>query len=227
MTRTRAAVAALAVVALLAALARARGAIGRARGSMRTSSAPGAGSYEAIFERLLGGFYDRVAEDAERALAGIEAPSVLEVGPGPGGLALRLAARHPDLHLAGLDIDPAMVERAGRRAAASGTDGRIRFTVGDVASLPFEDGTFDLVVSTFSVHHWKEPEAGFSEIRRVLRPGGRAIVYDLPDRWGRFEGHAMPLASAARAAFPGATVEPVRWPGGIALTRRLEVVRTG
>jgi len=50
------------------------------------------------------------------------------------------------------------------------------FLVGDVASMPFPDGTFDLLVSTMSMHHWADPAAGLVEVNRVLRPGSRALV---------------------------------------------------
>ena len=50
--------------------------------------------------------------------------------------------------------------------------------VGDVAALAFPDRSFDLVVSTLSMHHWADPTAGLAEIGRVLRPGGRALVLD-------------------------------------------------
>jgi ubiquinone/menaquinone biosynthesis C-methylase UbiE len=194
-----------------------------ARASMRTSSAPGARLYEAVFDRLLGGFYDKVADDIAAVLrrVGPEIPRVLEIGPGPGGLALRLASRMPTLVFTGIDIDPAMVERATERAAAGGFGDRLAFRVGDVADLPFDDASFDLVTSTFSVHHWADAPAGFAEIARVLRPGGQAVVYDLPDGWGRVETRAAPLAAAARAAFPDALVTTAHWPGRVPLGRRL------
>ena len=104
---------------------------------------------------------------------------VLEVGCGPGRLSIRLARRHA-LGVTGLDLDPAMIERARRNVdrPKDGDGRRPSFLVGDVASLAFPDGSFDLVVSTLSMHHWADPTAGLAEIGRVLRPGGRALVWD-------------------------------------------------
>jgi ubiquinone/menaquinone biosynthesis C-methylase UbiE len=51
--------------------------------------------------------------------------------------------------------------------------------MGDVTSLSFPDASFDVVLSTLSMHHWADPEAGLAEIARVLRPNGRALVWDL------------------------------------------------
>jgi SAM-dependent methyltransferase len=197
---------------------------GAARGGWATCSAPGARWYEVAADALLGGLYRRMADDLAAAVARIPEPQVLEIGPGPGGLAVELARRVRDLRLTGLDIDPAMVERAVLRARREGLDDRLAFVVGDVSALPFPDASFDLVTSSFSVHHWPDGAAGFAEIRRVLRPRGRAIVYDLPDWWGRFETKALPLAEAAAAGgFFGAPTTLFRWPGRLALVRRIEV----
>jgi ubiquinone/menaquinone biosynthesis C-methylase UbiE len=211
----------------LATLAACRGApaLRRVRGSFRTSSSPGAAAYEVVFERLLGGFYDLVAREVVRALDGVAAPRVLEVGPGPGGLALRVAGGHRALRLTGLDVDPDMAALAERRTAEAGLADRVEFTIGDVAAMPYPNASFDLVVSTFSVHHWADAAGGFSEIARVVRPGGRVLLYDLPDRWIRLETGAPPLAVAAADALPGGRVTAVRWPGPVKLVRRMEAVR--
>jgi SAM-dependent methyltransferase len=220
------------VALLLTALIGLRRVVGRrhpgvvsnpARGGWATCSAPSALVYDRTFGWLLGDLYRRMAEDLAGSVAALAAPAVLEIGPGPGGLAVELAGRHPGLRLIGVDIDVAMVERAAQRARREGLDDRLAFVVGDVAALPFPDASFDLVTSSFSAHHWPDEATGFAEIRRVLRPGARAIVYDLPDRWGRFETKATPLAAAAVAGgLEGVVVAPFRWPGPVALVRRLE-----
>jgi len=193
---------------------------------MGDCSAPSARWYELAANALLGGLYRRMAEDLAAAVAGIAEPQVLEIGPGPGGLAVELARRHAGVRLTGLDIDPAMVDRAVLRVRREGLDGRLAFVVGDVTALPFPDASFDLVTSSFSVHHWPDGAGGFAEIGRVLRPGGRAIVYDLADWWGRVETKALPLAEAAAAGgLAGAAATPLRWPGFLGLVNRLEVAR--
>jgi len=197
-----------------------------AAASLQRSSSPSARLYDLLAGRVLGGFYDLVAGEAAAAVEGLPAPAVLEVGPGPGDVAIRLARRVPGLRLSGLDLDPAMVALAARKAAAAGVADRVRFVEGSVSELPFPDASFDLVLSAFSAHHWLDPAAGFGEIRRVLRPSGLAIVYDLPDRWGRLETGAPGLAGAARAGgFTTAAADPVRWPGPVALVRRMELQR--
>jgi SAM-dependent methyltransferase len=99
-----------------------------------------------------------------------------------------LAARAPEVHVTGVDISRDMVERARSLTTTSGVADRVEFHVGDVAALSFPDASFDVVVSTFSLHHWSDPADGLAEIYRVLRPGGVAVVYDLVD-WVQGFGH--------------------------------------
>jgi ubiquinone/menaquinone biosynthesis C-methylase UbiE len=130
--------------------------------------------YDAWSHRLLfGSLFGPIAADIARNAD--PSTRVLEVGSGPGHLAIRLSSEHR-LNVTGVDLDPAMVERARANASASPEAVNATFVVGDAAALPFSDRSFDLVVSTLSMHHWAKPTAGLAEIRRVLRPGGRALV---------------------------------------------------
>jgi ubiquinone/menaquinone biosynthesis C-methylase UbiE len=115
-------------------------------------------------------------------------------------LSIRLA-RQRGLDVTGLDLDPAMVERARANAdrLGNGDERRPSFLVGDAASLAFPDGSFDLVVSTFSMHHWADPTAGLAEIGRVLRPGaGRWSGTSGPAPGHIYSGHATRIC-------------PIRW----------------
>ncbi len=180
--------------------------------------------YDTLTRLLLGSFYDSIAADV--AQAALNGARVLEVGCGPGHLSTRLARQH-GLDVTGLDLDPAMIERARRNAErVDGDERRPAFVVGDVASLPFPDGSFDLVVSTLSMHHWADPGAGLAEIGRVMRPGGRALVWDLrpgivplhrhlPDPVERTHGSALRVVSAT----------PWRWPWRFHLAERVELAR--
>jgi ubiquinone/menaquinone biosynthesis C-methylase UbiE len=99
-----------------------------------------------------------------------------------------------------------MIERADAkadRAVARGAAGRPSFVIADAAALPFPDGAFDVVVSSFAVHHWPDRHAGLAEMMRVLRPGGRATIWDIapphptdaeaePAAHGPSHGHGAP-----------------------------------
>lgn len=207
---------------IAAALAVPRESIRDAWSNLRRYSAPGSRPYELLAGALLGSFYDRAARDV---LARCAAGTVLDVGPGPGHLAERIARGAEGIHVVGIDLDPAMVELGTRRARAAGLSDRVSFLLGDVSALPLADASVDLAVSTFSFHHWDERAAGLREIRRVLRPHGRALVFDLHPAWVRFETGGPDLAaSARRSPFGAVTVEPVRWPLGLPLVVRAELV---
>ncbi|MFL6184509.1 MAG: class I SAM-dependent methyltransferase [Actinomycetes bacterium] len=185
--------------------------------------------YDTLSRLLLGSLVRRIAGDvAAVAPAGAR---VLEVGCGPGQLSVRLARQH-GLEVTGLDLDPAMIARAQANTDRPGTgERRPSFLVGDVAALAFPDRSFDLVVSTLSMHHWADPAAGLAEIGRVLRPDARALVWDFrpgvrPHLFG--PGHAQipdpvdhtrgsPLRVVNTTAWP--------WPWRFNLTQRIELVR--
>jgi ubiquinone/menaquinone biosynthesis C-methylase UbiE len=61
----------------------------------------------------------------------------------------------------------------------AGLAGKIEIKEGNASHLPFADNTFDTVVSTGSIHHWKDPVDALNEIYRVLKKGGIALLYDI------------------------------------------------
>ena len=128
----------------------------------------------------------------------------------------------------GLDLDPAMIARARLNAEshAPTVGPKPVFAVGDVAALPFGDGSFDSVASSLSMHHWSKPAAGLAEIARVLRPGGSALIWDLRPGFRLF--HAVvpdPSDLLGTAPLRIVSVVPWRWPSRISFSRRLELAR--
>jgi SAM-dependent methyltransferase len=190
-----------------------------------------AGVYDTLSRLLLGPLIDGIAADV--AAVAPTGAQVLEVGCGPGHLSIRLARQH-GLDVTGLDLDPDMIARARANADRLGNSDQRRpaFLVGDVAALAFPDGSFDLVVSTLSMHHWADPTAGLAEIGRVLRPGGRALIWDLrpgvrPHLFGPRHVHIPdPVDHAQGSPLVVVTVTPWRWPWRFTLTQRIELVRT-
>ena len=97
---------------------------------------------------------------------------LLDIGCGTGNAALRAARAGAET--TGLDPAARLIEVAGERAAAEGVDAD--FVVGHAESLPFDDATFDVVLSVFGVIFTADPERAIGEMLRVLRPNGRALV---------------------------------------------------
>jgi ubiquinone/menaquinone biosynthesis C-methylase UbiE len=101
--------------------------------------------------------------------------AVLEVAPGPGFLSIELARRGLDVRA--VDISRTFVEIARRNAEAEGV--RARFELGNASALPIENAGVDFVVCRAAFKNFSEPVKALAEMRRVLRPGGTALVIDL------------------------------------------------
>jgi SAM-dependent methyltransferase len=203
---------------------RLRACLEQASANVRAFDLPSAAAYDAIVGSVLEGFYARVAGEVAAVHPG---GKVLEVGSGPGRLAVRLAREAPSMTLTGVDISDATVERANRRATRTGLSGRARFEVGDVAALPLSDREFDGVVSTLSLHHWPDPASGLAEIYRVLKPGEEARIYDLAHWLWRPARSGERLSQLAAASpFGGGEVEAVRWPEPVPAFVLLHLRRT-
>jgi SAM-dependent methyltransferase len=106
---------------------------------------------------------------------------VLDLGCGTGTLAVAIKRAHPDARVAGLDADGQILAQAERKAAAAGVG--VEFVEGFSDDLPFEDGAFDVVVSTLFFHHLtsETKRATLREVARILAPAGRLHIGD----WGK------------------------------------------
>jgi len=125
------------------------------------------------------GEYERTAAELEPAARHVVAlaallpgDGVLDLACGTGNAALLAAAA--GARVTGLDGARRLIEVAHGRAAAAGVDAK--FVVGDALDLPFDDGSFEVVVSVFGVIFAPDPARAVEEILRVLVPGGRALL---------------------------------------------------
>jgi ubiquinone/menaquinone biosynthesis C-methylase UbiE len=101
--------------------------------------------------------------------------TVLDVACGPGILACAFA--RVVRHVTGIDLTPAMLDRA-RALADEQRLTNVTWQQGDVLPLPFPDGTFTIVTARFAFHHFLDPGAVLAEMRRVCATGGRVVVID-------------------------------------------------
>lgn len=110
---------------------------------------------------------------------------VLEIGFGPG----TDIAAVSDLARSVVGVDPsrAMIAQASRRNLAAMRDGRVQLRCGRATELLLADEDFDRVYAINNVQFWDPLERGVAEIRRVLRPGGRAVIAIQPRNEGATE----------------------------------------
>lgn len=143
----------------------------------------------AALARVYDGFFDwALAPGRLRAVGKVPAGTdaqVLEIGVGTG---LSLPHYPADCRVLGVDISPAMLERARRRVEQLGHDG-IRLRHMDARSLTLEDASFDWVLAPYVMSVVPDPERVMSEMARVCRPGGTIVVVNRfgsrfpPMRW--------------------------------------------
>jgi SAM-dependent methyltransferase len=107
--------------------------------------------------------------------------SILDVGCGTGVVGFDLLTLIPAARLVGLDIEPSVLRVAARNMPGGRSGG---FVAGDVFTLPFRRTSFDLVACQYVLQHLGHPVAALEEMRRICRPGGRAIVFEYDDRTG-------------------------------------------
>jgi len=116
---------------------------------------------------------------AESALRlGVRRGRVLDVGTGSGHVAVRLAKLNPDLQIEAMDLSPRMLDRARQHASREGIT-NIQFFVGDAKRIPYEDRSFDLVISHQLLHQIPDPLVVLREINRVAKPQGAILVRDV------------------------------------------------
>jgi ubiquinone/menaquinone biosynthesis C-methylase UbiE len=133
------------------------------------------------------GRFKEMLVDQAAAAAG---QRILDLGCGTGTLALQVKQREPGAQLVGLDADPEMLAQARRKAEQAGVE--LELTEGFSTELPYEDASFDRVLSTLFFHHLDpEPKRQTArEIARVLKKRGELHVAD----WGRPSDPVMAAA---------------------------------
>jgi 2-polyprenyl-3-methyl-5-hydroxy-6-metoxy-1,4-benzoquinol methylase len=141
---------------------------------------------------------------------------VLDIACGTGNATLPLARR--GAMVTGLDMTPHLLEEARVRAAREGL--RIRFDEGFAETLPYPDGSFDMLVSMFGIMFSPLPETIASEMARVLRPGGRLALANwtasgFGGKMGAVVGRYLPRS-------PEGTISPFLWGEGTTVRDRLK-----
>jgi SAM-dependent methyltransferase len=140
------------------------------------------------------------AEDLTARAAALDPRRILELAAGTGVLTSRLLTMAPSAEVTATDLNEAMVAFGSVRAPGA------VWRQADAQRLPFPNGAFDLVVCQFGVMFFPDKVAAFTEVGRVLAPGGRFLF----STWGPLDAHAFEAALQAglERAFP---VDPPRF----------------
>jgi len=139
---------------------------------------PVSDQYEAwarVYDRFWRRYMNQTLPVAQEAAAVRAGERGLDLACGTGELLRRIAGATPEAELTGVDLTPAMVERA--RGKLAGED-NARVEQADAHDLPFDDGAFDVIVCANTFHYFTHPRIVLREIRRVLGPTGRFVVLD-------------------------------------------------
>ncbi len=126
----------------------------------------------------------------------------LDLCCGTGDIAFLARGAAPAARVVGLDFTFPMLRVARDRGRAEGS--AIGWAQGDALRLPFADGAFDVVTVGYGLRNLADPEAGLAEMRRVLAPGGRAVVLD-------FGKPSNPVAAALYQGFLYTMMPAVGW----------------
>lgn len=155
-----------------------------------------------LFQKMLQDYLDAMQID--------EANIVIDLGCGTGVAARAIARRHGfSGRVLGIDLSPALAQKAAQLAANEGLDSRVEFRSGDSRKLDLADGTFDAVVAHTLVSHVDDPLAVLREAARLVRPGGMIGIFD-GDYASITFGHVDPMKGKAydEAIISGVVTSP-------------------
>jgi SAM-dependent methyltransferase len=145
-----------------------------------------------------------IADAIEHAVARLEPKAgerILDLATGTGWGSRVIAQRFPGVRVTGADIAEGMLDHA--RSVAAKLELDIEYRHADAESLPFGDGAFDGVISTFGVMFAGKPEAAAKEMARVVRPGGRVVLAT----W-RHDGNIFEMFGVMKKFMPAPPQQP-------------------
>jgi ubiquinone/menaquinone biosynthesis C-methylase UbiE len=179
-----------------------------------------AGSYPELYEQLaVPAFFERFARMLLERAQIQDGERVLDVASGTGVVARTIAREGSPGRLVGYDLTPAMVEVGKGRPGGEG----VEWVLGNGQELPFEDGSFDVVLCQQGLQFFEDPVAGASEMRRVLAGGGRVLAAC----WDRDDGSLFEVLVEVLGEFDPQLAQVARTPFSMTAERLEEIFREG
>jgi demethylmenaquinone methyltransferase/2-methoxy-6-polyprenyl-1,4-benzoquinol methylase len=135
------------------------------------------GKYDFLNHFLSLGIDIRWRKKAIKMLRDLKPKQILDIATGTGDFAIESLKLNPE-KVIGVDISEGMLNVGRKKMKKKGYSDIIDMQSGDSENLHFEDNTFDAVIVAFGVRNFENLEKGLSEMNRVLRPGGRAVILE-------------------------------------------------
>ncbi len=148
-------------------------------GAIEDSNEMSMEQYSETMKKKLGSHYKKFAVYVNDKIKPSQNAKVLEIGPGPGWAGIFLLQERNDILLDAIEASLDMIRVAGNNAKNEGVAGQVNYMQGVVENMQnITENNYDLVISRESLHHWDDPEKGFKEISRVLKPDGKLYIED-------------------------------------------------
>jgi len=134
--------------------------------------------YDFLNRFLSAGIDIRWRKKALKQLMGLHPDTLLDVATGTADVAIMASGIIKPKKIIGIDISDGMLEVGRQKVIKAGLQDTIELLNGDSETINFGDGSFDAVTVAFGVRNFQNLEKGLSEIRRVLKPGGKLVVLE-------------------------------------------------
>lgn len=122
---------------------------------------------------------DRIwRKKALKQLQSLQPQNILDVATGTGDLAIMAEKLLHPARITGIDISEGMLDVGRQKIARLGLESKITLQAGDSETISFPDQTFDAITVAFGVRNFENLEKGLSEMRRVLKPGGKLVILE-------------------------------------------------
>jgi predicted O-methyltransferase YrrM len=133
----------------------------------------------------------------------------LEIGPGPGFQTAIIAEKNPESEITAVELSADMIHIATKYITEKGLSNKVQFVEGSVEdeSLIQKLGKFDLIYTTFSMHHWKNPVTSIRILYNALRDDGLLFIYDFERNWLAYLPLERGIRESIRASYTPKEIE--------------------